>query len=181
MIKIPEINLHLGDCTELMRGKPNGFYDLAVVDPPYFKGAGDPAYYRSRLGKSKHKPITKTWGIPNEEYFNELLNNIKYLNKSLLELFPDFKDRQILSGNLNPKLENKAKGYYLESGLQKDAIESRALLNYMMVEVSSYLPFERKTEVFLRIHHRSGIFGLYCPPDPNCGSNFVSYGFRTSL
>ncbi len=34
-------------------------------------------------------------------------NNIKYLNKSLLELFPDFKDRQILSGNLNPKLENK--------------------------------------------------------------------------
>lgn len=81
----------------------------------------------------------------------------------------------------NPKLENKAKGYYLESGLQKDAIESRALLNYMMVEVSSYLPFERKTEIFLRIHHRSGIFGLYCPPDPNCGSNFVSYGFRTAF
>nr|WP_245918445.1 hypothetical protein [Leptospira ellinghausenii] len=81
----------------------------------------------------------------------------------------------------NPRLENKAKGYYLETGLQKDAIESRALLNYMMVEVSSYLPLERKTEVFLRIHHRSGIFGLYCPPDPNCGSNFVSYGFRTAF
>lgn len=81
----------------------------------------------------------------------------------------------------NPKLENKAKGYYLESGLQRDAIESRALLNYMMVEVSSYLPFERKTEIFLRVHHRSGIFGLYCPPDPNCGSNFVSYGFRTTF
>nr|WP_232227809.1 hypothetical protein [Leptospira wolbachii] len=80
----------------------------------------------------------------------------------------------------NPKLENKAKGYYLD-GLQKDAIESRALLNYMMVEISSYLPFERKTELFLRVHHRSGIFGLYCPPDPNCGSNFVSYGFRTSF
>lgn len=80
----------------------------------------------------------------------------------------------------NPKLENKAKGYYLD-GLQKDAIESRALLNYMMVEFSSYLPFERKTELFLRVHHRSGIFGLYCPPDPNCGSNFVSYGFRTSF
>ncbi|WP_342353391.1 hypothetical protein [Leptospira vanthielii] len=80
----------------------------------------------------------------------------------------------------NPKLENKTKGYYLD-GLQKDAIESRALLNYMMVEISSYLPFERKTELFLRVHHRSGIFGLYCPPDPNCGSNFVSYGFRTSF
>lgn len=72
MIKIPEINLHLGDCMDWMREKPDGHYDLAVVDPPYFKGAGDPAYYRSRLGKSKHKPITKTWGIPNEEYFNEL-------------------------------------------------------------------------------------------------------------
>lgn len=81
----------------------------------------------------------------------------------------------------NPRLENKAKGYYLETGLQKDAIESRALLNYMMVEVSSYLPFERKTEIFLRVHHRSGIFGLYCPPDPNCGSNFISYGFRTAF
>lgn len=80
----------------------------------------------------------------------------------------------------NPKLENKAKGYYLD-GIQKDAIESRALLNYMMVEISSYLPFERKTELFLRVHHRSGIFGLYCPPDPNCGSNFVSYGLRTSF
>lgn len=80
----------------------------------------------------------------------------------------------------NPKLENKAKGYYLD-GLQKDEIESRALLNYMMVEFSSYLPFERKTELFIRVHHRSGIFGLYCPPDPNCGSNFVSYGFRTSF
>ncbi|MCG6159819.1 hypothetical protein LFX13_06135 [Leptospira bandrabouensis] len=80
----------------------------------------------------------------------------------------------------NPKLENKAKGYYLD-GLQKDAIESRALLNYMMVEFSSYLPFERKTEVFIRVHHRSGIFGLYCPPDPNCGSNFISYGLRTTF
>jgi hypothetical protein len=80
----------------------------------------------------------------------------------------------------NPKLENKAKGYYLD-GYQSKAIESRATLNYLMVEVSSYLPFERKTEIFLRIHHRSGIFGLYCPPDPNCGSNFVSYGFRTAL
>ncbi|WP_322113378.1 hypothetical protein [Leptospira levettii] len=81
----------------------------------------------------------------------------------------------------NPKLENKAKGYYWESGLQKDAIESRALLNYMMVEISTYLPIERKTELFLRIHHRSGVFGLYCPPDPNCGSNFVSYGLRTTF
>ncbi|TGM30455.1 hypothetical protein EHQ82_01410 [Leptospira selangorensis] len=79
----------------------------------------------------------------------------------------------------NPKLENKAKGFYFDSGIQRDAIQSRALLNYMMVEVSSYLPFERKTEIFIRVHHRSGIFGLYCPPDPNCGSNFVSYGFRT--
>lgn len=80
----------------------------------------------------------------------------------------------------NPRLENKAKGFYLD-GYQSKSIESRATLNYLMVEVSSYLPFERKTEIFLRIHHRSGIFGLYCPPDPNCGSNFVSYGIRTAL
>ena len=31
MIKIPEINLHLGDCMDLMREKPDGHYDLAVL------------------------------------------------------------------------------------------------------------------------------------------------------
>ena len=33
-----EINFHLGDCMDFMRGKPDNYYDLAVVDPPYGGG-----------------------------------------------------------------------------------------------------------------------------------------------
>lgn len=61
------------DCMEYMRQFPNNHFELAVVDPPYFEGAGDPTYYRSRLGTSSHKPITTTWDIPNEVYFSELI------------------------------------------------------------------------------------------------------------
>lgn len=82
----------------------------------------------------------------------------------------------------NPALENKRKGFYFDTGLfQFKGIESRNLLNYVMVELdyrvwdTSYNP-----RVFLRIHHRSGVFGLFCPPDPACGSNFISYGIKFS-
>jgi DNA modification methylase len=37
---MPEINFHLGDCMDFMRGKPDNYYDLAVVDPPYGGGGG---------------------------------------------------------------------------------------------------------------------------------------------
>ena len=30
-----EINFHLIDCIEFMKGKPDNYYDLAIVDPPY--------------------------------------------------------------------------------------------------------------------------------------------------
>ena len=34
------INFFHGDCMYFMRGKPDGYYDLAVVDPPYGDGGG---------------------------------------------------------------------------------------------------------------------------------------------
>ena len=78
MIKIPEINLHLGDCMDLMRGRPDGFYDLAVVDPPYGIGASS---MNMGSGKSKRcskiknrKWSAKEWdnATPEDEYFSEL-------------------------------------------------------------------------------------------------------------
>jgi site-specific DNA-methyltransferase (adenine-specific) len=33
------LDLRLGDCMDLMRDTPDGFFDLAIVDPPY--GLGD--------------------------------------------------------------------------------------------------------------------------------------------
>ena len=85
----------------------------------------------------------------------------------------------------NPRLENKSKGIYLENWqflIQSKGIESRNVLNYIMVELDygiskSYYD----SKIFMRIHHRSGVFGLLCPPDPACGSNFVSYGIKFTL
>jgi site-specific DNA-methyltransferase (adenine-specific) len=60
------------NCLEGMKEIPDKYFELAIVDPPYFEGAGDPAYYRSRTCQSKAKPIIETWNIPGEDYFAEL-------------------------------------------------------------------------------------------------------------
>ncbi|MCE9597501.1 MAG: hypothetical protein K8S54_05995 [Spirochaetia bacterium] len=57
--------------------------------------------------------------------------------------------------------------------------KSSQVLNYLMFEIGFSLPSSYPVETFLRIHHRSGIFGLLCPP--TCGSNFVSYGVRMPI
>ena len=65
-----------------------------------------------------------------------------------------------------------------------DYQETRPLLNYLVVELETRLPeflysssFRHlEPRVFLRVHHRSGVFGTYCPPI--CGSNFIAYGIK---
>jgi site-specific DNA-methyltransferase (adenine-specific) len=62
--------VHLGDCNLGMKDKPDKYYDLAIVDPPY------------GLNIAKEKPrasgrwnyIPKQWDnvIPDDEYFNDL-------------------------------------------------------------------------------------------------------------
>ena len=74
----------------------------------------------------------------------------------------------------NPELENPRDllGQRLE--------RSRPLLNYLLIELDYPLEnYQNDTRVFFRIHHRSGVFGLYCPP--TCGSNFLTYGVKFSL
>jgi len=68
-----KIHIYNGDCMDLLKQTPDKYYDLAIVDPPYFKGPGDPAYYRSKAWQSNAKPITETWSVPGQEYFDELL------------------------------------------------------------------------------------------------------------
>ena len=69
----PKIELLNCDCMEYMAGVPDKFYDLSIVDPPYFENGGDPSYYRGRLGTSDHKPLKGDgWVIPDEYYFSEL-------------------------------------------------------------------------------------------------------------
>lgn len=64
------------DNLELMKRYPDGYFDLAIVDPPYGIGFGD--YERGGSGyktKERHtKNGKKNWDndIPSDEYFNEL-------------------------------------------------------------------------------------------------------------
>lgn len=64
------------DCMEAMRKMPSKCFDLAVVDPPYFSGPERRGYYgckTSKIGVHRDYPISPTWEIPGQEYFEELL------------------------------------------------------------------------------------------------------------
>lgn len=66
------------DCMDFIRDKPDNYYDLAIVDPPYFKELGNPkGYYGNKeysntgIKRSKFKKF-EHWKVPDHEYFNEL-------------------------------------------------------------------------------------------------------------
>lgn len=65
-----------GDCMKVMRQYPDKYFDLAVVDPPYFSGPERRAYYGSASSATgvqrKCYPVTTVWKVPGPEYFREL-------------------------------------------------------------------------------------------------------------
>jgi len=68
----PKIQAFNIDCMEFMKDKPDNYYDLAIVDPPY--GIGDK--FKSGVNsKMNFKEIPqKGWDLaPTNEYFAELL------------------------------------------------------------------------------------------------------------
>ena len=63
------------DCMDAMRAMPDGAFDLAIVDPPYFSGPERRGYYGSRVSKigvHRDYPISPAWKIPGQAYFDEL-------------------------------------------------------------------------------------------------------------
>ena len=77
-----------------------------------------------------------------------------------------------------PRLEHRRINIY---DLRFRGQKTKPLLNYIMLELDYSLPdlSDYDPRLFFRIHHRSGVFGLYCPP--TCGSNFITYGLKFSL
>ena len=67
-----EINFNNIDCIEFMKTKPNNYYDLAIVDPPY----GIQYHKEQKKGGKGRSKLFKIieWdnAIPTDEYFNEL-------------------------------------------------------------------------------------------------------------
>ena len=56
------------------------------------------------------------------------------------------------------------------------AAEAKVLLNYLMFEVGFSLPKYPQWQLFLRIHHRSGAYGVFCRGI--VGSTAVGIGLR---
>jgi hypothetical protein len=74
----------------------------------------------------------------------------------------------------NPDLENRRKSIF-NAGTTSEY--SRNFLNYLTFEMEAQVPLDAyQPRAFVRVHHRSGIYGLLCPP--TCGSNYMAYGMR---
>lgn len=52
------------DCMKGMAQFPDGFFDLAVVDPPYFSGPERRGYYGSKVSKIGVSATLRKWPCP---------------------------------------------------------------------------------------------------------------------
>lgn len=59
---------------------------------------------------------------------------------------------------------------------QNEPGDARKFLNYVMAELTFSLPNHPEWQVLYRLHHRSGVFGLYCPG--TVGSTAAGVGVR---
>jgi len=66
-----EINFFNVDCVEFMKSKPDNYYDLAIVDPPYGIGAENHAGKQEK-GWTQWKQKEWDKATPNKQYFDEL-------------------------------------------------------------------------------------------------------------
>lgn len=69
------LDLHLADCMDLMAKYPDGYFDLAIVDPPYGINVGDnKAGMGRRKGDARASYKMGDWdsAAPAPEYFAEL-------------------------------------------------------------------------------------------------------------
>lgn len=72
-----EVNqLYNMDCMDGMKLLPDNFFDLAIVDPPYFSGPERREYYGKKISTTGiqhlYRPVS-TWEVPGKEYFKELM------------------------------------------------------------------------------------------------------------
>ena len=79
-----ELNrLYNMDCMEGMKQFPDKYFELAIADPPYFKGVANEKFYGAEVSTTRVKRLcssSKHWddGIPNQSYYNELVRVSKH-------------------------------------------------------------------------------------------------------
>lgn len=75
-MKMLDFGYYNMDCMEGMRQFPDKYFDLAIVDPPYFSGPEKRGYYGrtiSPIGVQRIYKPSAEWSVPDESYFNELV------------------------------------------------------------------------------------------------------------
>lgn len=76
MEQIGNITLHLGDCMDILPTWPDKYFDLAIVDPPYYSGPERRHFYGSDISAMKvtrkYYPVSNKWKVPGKAYFQEL-------------------------------------------------------------------------------------------------------------
>ena len=75
MSKVREKDFICGDCMKFLPDFPNKYFDVAIVDPPYFSGPEKRAFYGRRISPIGVQRLYKTseqWDIPQKEYFDQL-------------------------------------------------------------------------------------------------------------
>lgn len=63
------------DCMDGMKEFPDKYFDIAIVDPPYFSGPEKRCYYGktvSPIGVQRYYKPSADWEVPGKEYFSEL-------------------------------------------------------------------------------------------------------------
>lgn len=79
---IPLNDLYNIDCMEGMKHFPDKFFELAIVDPPYFEGPNKRGFYGKEINSLNIRrveyPKIKSWDLPDENYFSELFRVSKH-------------------------------------------------------------------------------------------------------
>lgn len=75
---MPEIKITNEDNMVLVSRYPDKYFDLAIVDPPYFSGPEKRKFYGKRISghgfkRIDYKPLVNSWMVPDEKFFNELI------------------------------------------------------------------------------------------------------------
>jgi site-specific DNA-methyltransferase (adenine-specific) len=175
------------DNMEFMKDKPDKYYDLAIVDPPY--GIGEGGKKRENITSDKWKAPTKKihnvkeWDneAPSQEYFNELFRVSKnqivwganyFIDKiqtpSMGWIFwdkkngdSDFSDGELAYSSFNKGLR---KFEWLWNGFQKQKPEQRIHPTQKPVALYKWLltNYAKEGDTILDTHFGSLSHGIAC-------------------
>ena len=181
------LNITNEDCMDLMARYPDGYFDLAIVDPPY--GIGESNKQRKNTPSKKWKSakndiqhIKKEWdyGIPKKEYFNELKrvskNQIIWGGNYMTEFLPpkmgwifwdkktgdsDFSDGELAWTSFDKGLR---KFDWLWSGFKKQQPEERIHPTQKPVALYKWLlsNYAKQGDKILDTHLGSGSIAIAC-------------------